>query len=871
MSAKKENMAADDLTTGSSGFKAAESNPTLSFSDVEGQDPELLNLEQITRLLDLNVDNKSINRYTHIKTIGLGGVGAVLSAYEPELNREVALKILRPAFRNKAESLKRFVREARATAHIEHPNIVPVHQLGVFEDNGVYFSMKKVEGRDLRSVIRKLREGNKEFLRKYTLRQLLQIFLSVCNGVAYAHSKGIIHRDLKPANIMLGDYGEVMVMDWGLVKYRAENDTSQPGWEVKLDPDFNAIGHADALSTIQGSVSGTPAYMAPEQAGGRTEDIDEQTDIYSLGAIMYSILTWETAPFESPMTTNQVLNSVVNGDFKHPRRRAPKRKISRELEAICLKAMALEKKDRYPTVRAIMLDVKDYLEGYSVSAYRGSWVRRLFKTILRHPLIPSVAVVSLFTFAGILGILRYEREARLTSFQRYAEYSINQGDNYYVSAIKSYQRMMNEYSNPVGKSSFQNLSKLYAEFNRNKLEFNSNYNVAAQFLFQAEDIGGKSSRINAGLSKILKQRLNFSLLTGDYAETRGLLRQLRLRRHRVFGEIISSDPKAYEQIKMIMFNEGILEISSKPEGIKVYSSIMDDNETDPGAVREELGVTPLKKTLTIGNYLLSFGNDGNIKYPIRVLCGRVNSAEVNLPKTIPADMCYIPGGSFYYGMRMPLNQMPMVYLPSFFISRYEVTIGEYLKFWKSLRSAQLKMHYLGRYLFRNTDFRYLPMWDNDGKLNAQFTPDMPVIGISGEAAEAYCAWLGKKRGLDLRLPTNLEWEKAARGADGRMYSWGNAYDVEATLCWDNTAGRVKYPIAAPVGSFARDKSIYGVMDLTGNVHEYTTEKIGRSKVYVIKGGSFESRLLFSRCGYSTHSNGEGKNSVGFRYVVPLRR
>ena len=869
MTEDKENIPFENVSPG-------ESHQTVSFSDVDKQDDEALTLEQITQLLKLDAGNKSINRYTHIKTIGLGGVGAVLSAYEPELNREVALKILRPAFRNKADSLKRFVREARATAHIEHPNIVPVHQLGVFEDNGVYFSMKKVEGRDLRSVIRKLREGNKEFLKRYTLRQLLQIFVSVCNGVSYAHSKGIIHRDLKPANIMLGDYGEVMVMDWGLVKYRVENDTSTQKWIVDFDPDFKAVGHADAMSTIQGSVSGTPAYMAPEQAGGRTEDIDEQTDLYSLGAILYSILTWETAPFESPMTTNQVLNSVVNGDFKRPRKRAPKRKISRELEAICLKAMALEKKDRYPSVEAMMRDVKDYLEGYSVSAYRGSIVRRAFKTIRRHPLIPSAVVVSIFTFAGVLGILHYEKLARLSSLKRFAEYSIKQGDNYYISALKSHQRLRNEYNRPMGKFSYHNLNELYSEFNRNKLEFNSNYNVAAQFLFQAEDMGGKNPQINKDLLKVLKHQLNFSLATGDYSETRGLVRQLRLRRHRVFGEIISSDQKVYEQIKMIIRNEGILEVTSQPSGVKVYSEFFDDNDSGSSSLKAKrlyIGTTPFKKKVEVGSYLLFLDakDKQGIKYPIQVICGRTNSVDISIPKRIPKGTCYIPGGSFFFGIRQELNRMQRGYLDPFFISRYEVTIGEYLKFWKSLKSLELKKRYLGRYLFSNGEFKYLSMWDNDGKLNKKFTLDMPIIGVTGEAAEAYCAWLSKKRGIELRLPTNLEWEKAARGVDGRMFSWGNSHNVDAALCWDNVLARKKYPIAAPVGSFPQDKSIYGVMDLTGNVHEYTTEKFGKDEVFVIKGGSLKSRLLFSRCGYSTHSDGDSKNTTGFRYVIPIKK
>ncbi|MDD5698477.1 MAG: bifunctional serine/threonine-protein kinase/formylglycine-generating enzyme family protein [Victivallaceae bacterium] len=844
---------------------------TLSFTQVNQDDSQSLSVEEITKLLNLHTDDKTINRFSHIKTIGLGGVGAVLSAYEADLNREVAIKILRPAFRNKADSLKRFVREARATAHIEHPNIVPVHQLGVFEDNGVFFSMKKVEGRDLRYVIRKLDEGNKEFIKKYTRRQLLQIFVAVCNGVAYAHSKGIIHRDLKPANIMLGDYGEVMVMDWGLVKYRAEKDRSRQEWQAGFDPDFAAVGHGNAMNTMQGSVSGTPAYMAPEQAGGRTEEIDEQTDIYSLGAILYSILTWKTAPFESPMTTNQVLNCVVNGDFRRPRKRAPKRKIPRELEAICLKAMAMDKKDRYASAEQLTRDIKDYLEGYPVSAYRDSLARRFFKTIRRRPLIPSATVVAIFTFVGILGALHFEKESRVSNLQNFAKYSIGQGDGYYLKALKAYQRLQEEYNKPPDKFSDQKINELYSEFSRCKLEFDSNYNVAAQFLFQAEDLGGKDPEINQELFKVLKQLLNFGLLTGNYDETRGLVNQLRLRRHRVFGKIIGSDQKIYEQIKMIIRNEGIINVTSVPNGIKVYYDAV--NESNPESEKKQrifMGKTPFENQLPAGSYLLSLpGRNGKyIKYPAQVLCGQSNLLRIRIPDKIPAGMCYIPAGNFYFGTKNAFSQMPRTFLPAYFISRYEVTLGQYLEFWKSLQSPVDRKRYQGRYVFSNGDFRCADIWDRDGRLRPGFTPAMPVVGITGKAAQAYCAWLSKKHGVLLRLPTSLEWEKAARGVDGRMFVWGNAYNTEAALCWDNKTGRLKYPIAAPVGSFPEDKSIYGVQDMMGNVHEFTTEKIDEDNVFILKGGSLRSRLLFSNCGHSGTNSADSGNDIGFRYVMP---
>ena len=175
--------------------------------------------------------------YGELSTIGIGGVGAVFAAHEPGLNRDVALKLLRPQYRNKTERIEAFIREARATAQIDHPNIVPVHRMGVFDDVGVYFSMKRVEGETLRMILAKLAEDRSGYRRRYSLRRLIEIFIGACNGVAFAHRHGILHCDLKPGNLMVGDYGEVLVMDWGMARYHCERDQGRSG--AKLDLELN--------------------------------------------------------------------------------------------------------------------------------------------------------------------------------------------------------------------------------------------------------------------------------------------------------------------------------------------------------------------------------------------------------------------------------------------------------------------------------------------------------------------------------------------------------------------------------------------------------------------------------------------------------
>ena len=235
-----------------------------------------LSASELRRRLGLP-EGDAIEDYGELHTIGVGGMGAVFSGHEPGLMREVALKMLRPAYRHMPERISAFIREARTTAQISHPNIVPVHRIGVFEGAGVYFAMKRVRGETLRTIIAKLADGDVDTRMRYPLRRLLEIFVSACNGVAFAHHRGVIHCDLKPANLMVGDYGEVLVMDWGMAQYRA-NFAESGSAGVELGD--------EAPHDRPGTLGGTPAFMAPELLTGAVSEPDFMTDVYSLGAIL---------------------------------------------------------------------------------------------------------------------------------------------------------------------------------------------------------------------------------------------------------------------------------------------------------------------------------------------------------------------------------------------------------------------------------------------------------------------------------------------------------------------------------------------------------------------------------------------------------
>ncbi|MCX6907693.1 MAG: serine/threonine-protein kinase, partial [Verrucomicrobia bacterium] len=264
-------------------------------------------------------------KYEVGRVVARGGMGAILDARETAIERTVAMKIVLNA--ESPDALARFVTEAKVTGQLEHPHIVPVHELGVDEKEQVFYTMKFVRGDTLRKVLGLLAKGDAETIAKYPLAHLLTIFQKVCDAMAFAHSKGVIHRDLKPDNIMLGDYGEVLVMDWGLAKVLGSADTPVravgagsggqecPPYAPAEQPRVASASVSDSghEATMAGTIMGTPQYMPPEQAHGWIEQLDARSDIYSLGAILYHILTLQ--PSVTGDDAMQVLFKVSNGEI----------------------------------------------------------------------------------------------------------------------------------------------------------------------------------------------------------------------------------------------------------------------------------------------------------------------------------------------------------------------------------------------------------------------------------------------------------------------------------------------------------------------------------------------------------------------------
>lgn len=816
-------------------------NMTRIMEDVSTGE-EILTADEVKAILGAQ-ENNSLSAYEDLHTIGLGGFGAVYAATEPGLERKLALKILRPRYRNQKERIQAFIREARITAQIAHPNIVPVHRIGVFDDAGLYFSMKRIGGETLRAVLKKIQENRPGYRKKYPLPRLLDIFEGACQGVFYAHQNGICHCDLKPENIMVGNFGEVLVMDWGM----ARDLPVENGGQKLQSADEDEKKH----------LGGTPVFMAPEHLSLSSNKPTVQSDIYALGCVLYSILTWKTSPFEGAETLEEIQKKVVQDKIVPPRRCAPDNiSIPRELEAVCLKAMARNPEKRYQSVNDLLEDLRKYRDGLPVEAYSPSPLYKLGKFIFRRPLVPVVFFLALLTWCAFSVYSSVSEHFSVNALRNGARKAFRDGEQRLWQAGKRISQLKRGTLNVVQMEALE--TAIAADAANAEADFKN----AMDILERIPDNYRNPQYSNMVVKRIFLAFTGFCNLSKNDEKLHDFAVLCNTKWKKLFHQAQKSDPQFRRLFSRALSGTGTI-LLTNTQNVKWF---IEDSTGQAFPLQKNSSAegSDEKIQLPTGLYTITAETaDGRTKrIPVRSSLSVLHSVDLSVPSSIPQGMILIPGGDFSHLPDISNGFRRTSFEDDFLIKAAEVSVAEYLEFWKSIKDPELKKQYASYYFDHNDSLESLRAWDDDGKLlRPGLLMTHPITGISGLAADAYCAYLSQKLKRQVQLPSRAQWRKAAGGIDGTEFVWGDEYRSELAV--------INRKWFAPVGTTQGDCSIYGVWDLSGNVREFVkvaVQGFGLKGKYAIVGGSYHSLPAVAGISHIVYSS-RGGNDVGFRYVM----
>jgi serine/threonine-protein kinase len=670
------------------------------------------------------------------------------------------------------------------TGNLEHPSIVPVYDYGGDRERGPYYSMRVIRERNLSQILREMRENPDA--EQFTTNQLLNILRQVLLAVHFAHERGVVHRDLKPENILIGEYGEVYVIDWGV---------------AKIDPARLGIGGVETIEGVAvGSLVGTPQYMAPEQARGHNESIDARSDIYAMGTVLYEMLTLE--PVFKVDSVLALLYHVAHETPTSPSMRAPSRHISSKLDEICLRALAKNPDNRFQSAQDFADAIKLYLEGVK------------------------------------------ERERRL---QR-AEQARDRADE----AREVYRRRRKTY---IQKSRELAALRLRVPSHAPAAEKRPLWDLEQEVedtSIELEQLFGETiRRYGSALSHRPDDPETRRTLSDLYWER---FRQAELSDNRAEAAYFESLVRQYDdgRYQSLLEGEARLGLRSEPPsaGVSLYRYESTQYRLVENRVRD-LGVSPISATsVPHGSYLLVVERDGYVplRIPVRLDRMQTRSLDIRLWREdeLPAGFVVISAGDFLQGTLQPADlEAARTEVPVFAIMRYPVTCAQYIDFLNALaresperaaRHAPRTSEDAESYFPVDSDgLYYLPREDREGDA---WDPHWPICLVNYHDAHAFAEWMTRRDGRNYRLPTALEWEKAARGVDGRLYPWGNHFD--ASFCNMRESSRGK-PMPVPVGSFPVDRSPYGLMDVAGNICEWTSTWEDQSQTArILQGASYNS-------------------------------
>ncbi|MBL8617306.1 MAG: SUMF1/EgtB/PvdO family nonheme iron enzyme [Deltaproteobacteria bacterium] len=729
------------------------------------------------------------SRYSIIGELGRGGAGEVLRVHDHALERIVALKTLRPELQADRVMLARFVHEAQIVAQIEHPAIVPVYDLGRLADGRWYLTMKEINGRTFREVIANLHRarGQGAFVPTvdgWTLRRAVEAMRTVCEAAGFAHSKSVIHRDIKPDNVMVGNFGEVYLLDWGLARL-VDGDEAARDDEQPEDEDLAPL----VSHTHHGVVVGTPAYMPPEQARGERELMSPASDVWALGAVLYALL-FGRAPYRGEPQV--ILQKVQEAPPRVPTRvPAPA-----ALVEICLRCMRLDPRQRYADGAAVAAELTAWLEG-ARSRERALTLTDQARAVL--PLIEAAEV----------------RAAQARERARAAVVGLRPGDTLEVKeAAWGLEEEAQRQSDEV--------QGLYVEAGTR----------ARSALEQAPEL----PEARALLAALSRRRAEAAELQGDLKAAREHQAMLAAYDDGTHADYLAAE--ATLQLRLIPAHATA----------RVHLFGLRSRRLQAGPAQELPPVDGRGWRLPVGSYLLEVEAPGYaaVRYPFQLrrgqdwqatAPGQAEPTPLSLPREgwiLPFERV-VPAGWFWSGGdpeapgALPRQR---VWVPSFCVAMRPVSHHDYIAWVNDLATTaghEAALDRVPRLREPGTaEDQPLYRWDPAAGryrmprrvAGLQLDLSAPVIGVRWGDAAAYVQWLAAKTGFPFRLLGELEWEKAARGVDGRRFPWGDQEDP-AFMCMQDSAAAADgppIPTATPV-----DCSPYGVLGMAGGVQDWCAE------------------------------------------------
>ncbi|TNE83995.1 MAG: protein kinase [Deltaproteobacteria bacterium] len=686
----------------------------------------------------------SEERYEDLGLLGAGGSGEVRKVRDRDLGRTVAMKLLRKELGDNPAVVARFVEEAQMTAQLQHPGIVPVHELGRTREGRYYFTMTEIRGRTLSAVVRE------HHARNLGVHRLVDLFASACEAVAFAHAKGVVHRDIKPSNILVGEFGEVQVADWGLARIQAPSE----------------------IRTHVRSVVGTPAWMSPEAARG--EYLTVSADVYGLGAVLYQVLTGRP-PYDRP-SSDATLDDLLAGPPPAPSSLNTDISVPPELERICLQAMAREPSLRHPEAGALAEEVRAWLHGAERREQALKAVAEGEALLPRAVALRSEAVE-----------LRTRAEARLAALPPLAPIA----DKTEAWAMEDRAAALAEEAELAEVRAVHHLQGALTL----DADLAEAHNALAAHYRTQHEAAEREGRDAPGL-RLLLEAHDRSHRHAAYLRGRGRL-------------VLTTDVPASAQLFR-------------------YHTV--DRRLVP-RIHKSLGTTPIDRSLGMGSWLVVLHAEGRPPVHVPVWIRRQGEVvlHVDLPSHVDDAEAFVAGGPFVSGgdPHVPCLPRRELHVDPFFIQRRPVTNAQFLAFLGDIDEAEALRHAPrersadpnepGPLIFGFEDGRFFLKADGQGDT---WDPDAPVVMVDWFGATAYARWLAEKTGQPWRLPTEFEWEKAARGVDGRAYPWGEHADPR-WMCIRNS--HVGSPKPASVWAYPDDVSPYGVYGMAGNVRDWTLD------------------------------------------------